>query len=120
MLGKIQALTEEINAATAQSAEAAEALRIKYLSKKGSVTALFDDFKNVPNEQKREIGKLLNDLKTLAQDKINSLKESFSSADNGATGDDLSLQATSQAWGGRHPLSIVRNDIIEIFSRLGF
>ena len=83
-LDKIQALTEEISAATASTPEEVEALRIKYLSKKGSVSALFDDFKNVPNEQKREIGKKLNELKTIAQTKINALKESFSAADTGA------------------------------------
>lgn len=119
-LDKIQALTEEISAATASTPEEVEALRIKYLSKKGSVSALFDDFKNVPNEQKREIGKKLNELKTIAQTKINDLKESFSAADTGATGIDLSREATSSACGGSHPLSIVRNDIIEIFGRLGF
>ena len=119
-LDKIQALTEEISAATASTPEEVEALRIKYLSKKGSVSALFDDFKNVPNEQKREIGKKLNELKTIAQTKINDLKESFSAADTGATGIDLSREATSSAWGGSHPLSIVRNDIIENFGRLGF
>lgn len=120
MLNRINALIEEVNNLTAQNAEEAEALRIKYLSKKGSISALFDEFKQVPAEQKREVGKSLNILKNLAQDKINELKESFADADCGATGADMSLPASSQAFGGRHPLSVVKNDIIDIFARLGF
>ena len=64
MIEKIKALKEQINAITANNADELEALRIKYLSKKGEITALFSDFRNVPNEQKREIGQLLNELKT--------------------------------------------------------
>lgn len=66
MLEKINTLKEQIEALTASNAEEIEALRIKYLSKKGEVSALFNDFRNVPNEQKREIGQKLNELKTLA------------------------------------------------------
>ena len=77
MTEKIQALKEQIEAMTAANAAELEALRIKYLSKKGEITALFSDFRNVPNEQKREIGQKLNELKTLATDKINALKQAF-------------------------------------------
>ena len=120
MLDKIQALIEEVKALKAQTAEDAEALRIKYLSKKGSISALFDDFKQVAPEKKREVGQKLNELKTLATERINAFKESFAEQQNGATGSDLSLPGTSFVCGGRHPLSVVKNDIIEIFSRLGF
>lgn len=120
MLDKIQSLVDEVNSMVAQTAEEAEALRIKYLSKKGAISVLFDEFKQVPVEMKREVGQKLNQLKTLATERINEMKESFTSADNGATGVDVTLPGVSYVCGGRHPLSIVKNDIIEIFSRLGF
>lgn len=120
MLDKIQSLVDEVNSMVAQTAEEAEALRIKYLSKKGAISVLFDEFKQVPVEMKREVGQKLNQLKTLATERINEMKESFASADNGATGVDVTLPGVSYVCGGRHPLSIVKNDIIEIFSRLGF
>ena len=77
MLEKIEQLIAEINNLKVQSADELEALRLKYLSKKGAINDLMADFRNVPNEQKREIGQKLNELKNLAQDKINSLKEAF-------------------------------------------
>ena len=120
MLNRIQNLLDEVNALTAQTVEEAEALRIKYLSKKGAISVLFDDFKQVPAEMKREVGQKLNQLKTLATERINEMKESFALTDNGSTGVDVTLPGTSYVCGGRHPLSIVKNDIIEIFSRLGF
>jgi phenylalanyl-tRNA synthetase alpha chain len=120
MLNRIQSLVEEVNALKAQTVEEAEALRIKYLSKKGAISALFDEFKQVAPELKREVGQKLNQLKNLATERINEMKESFASADNGATGGDVTLPGTSYICGGRHPLSIVKNDIIEIFSHLGF
>lgn len=74
----IQKLSNEIKQLQANSLEEVESLRIKYLSKKGEVSVLFDDFRNVPNEQKREIGQLLNELKNNFQDKINTLKDTLS------------------------------------------
>ena len=120
MIEKIKALKEQINAITANNADELEALRIKYLSKKGEITALFSDFRNVPNEQKREIGQLLNELKTLATDKINALKEAFDA--KAVENEDIDLTRTSapQEIGTRHPISLVRKEIIDIFSRLGF
>ncbi|MBN2743392.1 phenylalanyl-tRNA synthetase alpha subunit [Breznakibacter xylanolyticus] len=120
MIDKIKGLVEEINHISASSADEAEQLRIKYLSKKGIITALFDDFKQVDNSQKREVGKTLNELKTLATDRINALKEQFAnqSADTGKY--DLTAPGASFPIGGRHPLSIVKNEIVEIFARLGF
>ena len=120
MIEKIQALKEQIEALSAANAEELEALRIKYLSKKGEITSLFNDFRNVPNEQKREIGQKLNELKTLATDKINAIREAFN-ANAVNDGDiDLTRTAAPQEIGTRHPISLVRKEIIDIFSRLGF
>ena len=120
MLEKINTLKEQIEALTASNAEEIEALRIKYLSKKGEVSALFNDFRNVPNEQKREIGQKLNELKTLATEKINALREAFASNDSADAAIDLTRTAAPMEVGTRHPLSLGRQDIINIFSRLGF
>lgn len=120
MLDKINTLKEQIETLKANNAEALEALRIKYLSKKGEISALFSDFRNVPNEQKREIGQKLNELKTLATEKINSLRESFENADSNDTEIDLTRTSAPYEVGTRHPLSLVRKEIIDIFSRLGF
>lgn len=120
MINRINSLLDEVKNITAASASEAEALRIKYLSKKGLVSALFDDFKQVPAEQKREVGQLLNQLKTTAQERINELKAQHEQDGSGAQGIDVSRPGTSAAIGGRHPLSVVKNDIIEIFGRLGF
>ena len=120
MLEKINTLKEQIEALTASNVEEIEALRIKYLSKKGEVSALFNDFRNVPNEQKREIGQKLNELKTLATEKINALREAFASNDSADAAIDLTRTAAPMEVGTRHPLSLVRQEIINIFSRLGF
>ena len=120
MLEKINTLKEQIEALTASNAEEIEALRIKYLSKKGEVSALFNDFRNVPNEQKREIGQKLNELKTLATEKINALREAFASNDSADAAIDLTRTAAPMEVGTRHPLSLVRQEIVNIFSRLGF
>ena len=120
MLEKINTLKEQIAALTASNAEAIEALRIKYLSKKGEVSALFNDFRNVPNEQKREIGQKLNELKNLATEKINALREALASTDTVEADIDLTRTAAPCEVGTRHPLSLVRQEIIDIFSRLGF
>lgn len=120
MIEKIQQLLAEIDTLTADNAEALEALRIKYLSKKGAINELMADFRNVPAENKKEIGMKLNELKTKAQEKIATLKEAFDSKDNQNDGLDLTRTAYPIKLGTRHPLSIVRNEIIDIFSRLGF
>lgn len=120
MLEKINALKAEIEAATAKDAEAVEALRIKYLSKKGALNALMADFRTVPADQKKEIGMAINDLKTFATEKINALKAATELADDGADEIDLTRTATPVALGTRHPLSIVRDEITSIFRRIGF
>ena len=120
MIEKIEQLISEINALKAQSAEELEALRLKYLSKKGAINDLMADFRNVPAENKREVGQKLNELKNLAQEKINSLKEAFEAKKAVAEKPDLTRTAYPVELGTRHPLNIVKNEIIEIFSRLGF
>ena len=122
MLDKIKNLTAEIEALTASSTDEVEQLRIKYLSKKGIVSLLFNDFRTVPAEQKREVGQKLNQLKTLATEKINALREQAAAAGESAQAEkiDLTRTATPCAEGSRHPLSLVRNEMIDIFSRMGF
>lgn len=120
MLDKINALRQEIDALTASDAAQVEALRIKYLSKKGEISLLFNDFRNVAPEDKRAIGQALNELKNAATDKINALRDALASADNIDADLDLSRTASPIALGSRHPLSLVREEIIDIFRRLGF
>lgn len=120
MKEKIQALRAQIEQLKAANQEELENLRIKYLSKKGEITELFNDFRNVPNEQKREIGQLLNELKNMAQEKINTLRTMFEQSQCAKEETDLSRTADPVALGTRHPLSLVREEIIDIFSRIGF
>ena len=120
LLEKINNLKAQIKELTADNSDAIEALRIKYLSKKGEITALFNEFRNVPNDQKRELGQLLNELKTLATDKINSLKEGFKETTSDTHKVDITRPAYPEKIGTRHPISTVRKEIIDIFSRLGF
>ena len=120
MLEKIEQLINEVNGLKAATAQELESLRLKYLSKKGAINDLMADFRNVPADQKREVGQRLNVLKQLAQDKINALKESFEAQKAESERPDLTRTAYPAPLGTRHPLTIVKNEIIEIFSRLGF
>lgn len=121
MQERIQQLTAELQALTAHSEQEVEDLRIKYISKKGLVSQLFDEFKAVPNEEKKQVGQLLNALKMLATDKINELRASLTAggADEGL-GIDWSRTAYPTPLGSRHPLTIVQQEICAIFARLGF
>ncbi|NLT04452.1 MAG: phenylalanine--tRNA ligase subunit alpha [Bacteroidales bacterium] len=120
MTERIQQLLSEVAAWTANSNDEVEVLRIKYLSKKGEISQLFNDFRTVPNEQKRQVGQLLNELKDKAQEKLTDLKAAFESQQSGLTTDDYTRTANPMPLGTRHPLSIVKNEIIDIFARLGF
>ncbi len=120
MISKIEALMAEVENLTANSAEELEALRIKYLSKKGAINDLMADFRNVPAEQKKEVGMRLNALKTRATERIAELKEAFETNDSGVAEMDLTRTAYPVELGTRHPLSIVKNEIIDIFARMGF
>ena len=110
----------EVDNLTANSAEELEALRIKYLSKKGAINDLMADFRNVPAEQKKEVGMQLNALKTRATERIAELKEAFETNDSGVAEMDLTRTSYPVELGTRHPLSIVKNEIIDIFARMGF
>lgn len=120
MKERIEQLLQEIELLTAKTADEAEHHRIRLLGRKGSITALFDDFKTVAAEQKKEFGKVLNELKNKAAEKIESLKENTASQGAGKIELDLSRPAEVMELGARHPLSIVRKEIDAIFSRLGF
>lgn len=120
MLQKIADLRAEIDALTAADATQVEELRIKYLSKKGLVSVLMADFRNVPAEDKRAVGQAINELKTFATDKINGLRENLSTMADDCSDLDLTRTSAPLAAGTRHPLSLVREEIIDIFRRLGF
>ena len=120
MTERINALLSEVESLAAADEKELEALRIKYLGKKGLLNDLMADFRNVPAEQKRETGQKINALKTALQDKLNDLRQSLATKED--SHDDLDLTRTPYPiqLGTRHPLSIVKNEIIDIFSRLGF
>lgn len=120
MIEKIQKMLAEISTLQANSSEEVEALRIKYLSKKGEISALMADFRNVPADMKKEIGMKLNELKNAATDKINTLKSNAVTQEASGVHIDLTRTPYPIALGTRHPLTIVKNEIVDIFSRLGF
>lgn len=120
MLEKIQHMLAEAATLKATSEEELEALRIKYLSKKGLLNQLMADFRNVPAEQKREIGMRINELKTAFTDRINGLRTELGQKESDHSGLDLTRTPYPIRLGTRHPLSIVRGEIIDIFARLGF
>ena len=120
LLEKIDNLLKEVSELSAKKAEEVEQLRLRFLSKKGEITALMSEFRNVPADQKREVGIRINELKQQAQNKINALKEQL--ATNEAQSDDIDLTRTAYPieLGTRHPLALVKNEIIDIFGRMGF
>ena len=121
MIAKINELLQEVEALKAANAEELEALRIKYLSKKGAINELMADFRNVPAElKKKEVGMRLNELKNKAQEKISTLKEQFESQDNGCDDLDLTRSAYPVKLGTRHPLSIVKKRNYRYICPYGF
>ncbi len=120
MIANIQKMMGAISGLQAHSSEEVEALRIKYLSKKGEISALMADFRNVPADMKKELGMKLNELKNAALDKINALKSSAATEEAAGSHVDLTRTPYPIALGTRHPLTIVKNEIVDIFSRLGF
>ena len=121
MLDKINALIDEVTSFETKSKDELEAFRIKFLSKKGILNDLFAEFKLVPNHEKKDVGQAINTLKNKAQNKINVLRENLDSGTNQkATYGDLTRPGESLELGARHPISIVKNQIIDIFSRIGF
>lgn len=120
MIDKLQNYIKETEAFIANTAEELENFRIKYLGKKGILNDLFEDFKNVPRENKKDVGQKINELKNLVQEKINNLKSSFEESTTSKSGIDLTSPADPNKMGTRHPISLVRNEIIDIFNRIGF
>lgn len=121
MIDKLKELIAEAEEFKAQTKEEVEAFRIKYLGKKGVLNDYFAEFKNVANEQKREFGQTINQLKKTAEEKVKALKDELESKEEvkGIYG-DLSRPGEPIEIGARHPISIVKNQIIDIFSRIGF
>lgn len=121
MIERIKEHIAEVEKFTADSLDKVEAFRIKYIGKKGLLNDFLLEFKNVPNEQKKDFGQIINKFKTLANEKVNSLKSALenNSDDIGIYG-DLTRPGASIELGSRHPISIVKNQIIDIFSRIGF
>ncbi len=120
ILDKIDELLKEVSQLSASNAEEIEALRLKYLSKKGEINQLMQDFRNVAADQKKTVGIKINELKQMAFDRINSLREELQTGEAQSESIDLTRTAYPVELGTRHPLTIVKNEIIDIFSRMGF
>ena len=120
MLQKINNLLQEISVLPIKTSDELESYRLKYLSKKGIISDLFDDFRNVPGSEKKEVGQKLNELKQEALEKYNSVKSSLLNIEDISPEVDLSRPSFPYSTGSRHPISIVRNQIIDIFTRIGF
>ena len=118
---KIADLLRQVEEMKAANAEEVEALRIKFLSKKGAITELFNEFREVPKEEKKELGQALNQLRQAAELRINEMREKASAAGMQlADKQDLTRTPDTIELGTRHPLSLVREEIVDIFSRIGF
>ena len=120
ILDKIDELLKEVSTLSAKNADDVEQLRLKYLSKKGEINGLMAEFRDVAKDQKKTIGIKLNELKKAATEKINQLREEVVTTDTSNENIDLTRTAYPVNLGTRHPLTIVKNEIIEIFQRMGF
>ena len=120
IIDKIDDLLKEVQELSAKNADEVEQLRLKYLSKKGEITALMNDFREVAADQKKTVGMKINELKTLATERINQLREDCQSQESSDEAIDLTRTPYPIKLGTRHPLTIVTNEIIDIFSRMGF
>lgn len=120
ILDKIDELLKEVSTLSAQNAEDVEQLRLKYLSKKGEINAVMAAFRDVAKEQKKAVGMKINELKTAATEKINALREQVGTMETGTESLDLTRTAYPIGLGTRHPLTLVKNEIIDIFQRMGF
>ena len=120
ILDKIESLLNEVKEMKATNAEEIEALRLKYLSKKGEINAVMADFRNVAADQKKMVGMKINELKQTALERLNALRDTLETKEDNSQGIDLTRTAYPVELGTRHPLTIVKNEIIDIFSRMGF
>ncbi|MRX69119.1 phenylalanyl-tRNA synthetase, alpha subunit [Flavobacterium resistens] len=121
MIDKIKVHIEEAKAFNEKNKESLEQFRIKYLGSKGLLKELFTEFKNIPNDQKKDFGQVINTLKAVAEEKVRVIQEELESKEEikGAFG-DLTRAAEPVIVGSRHPISIVKNQIIDIFANIGF
>ncbi len=120
IIERLNQLIVEIKSFKASSKKDSEVFRLKYLSKKGIIAQLFDEFRHIPSENKKDIGRQLNEIKILATNKLSEIELKFRSDDSIPEEHDLTLPGEPLPLGSRHPVSIIRNEIIDIFSRLGF
>lgn len=120
LLEKIEAYKQEVHAFVAENADQLEQFRIKFMSRKGLMSDLFDEFKTTPNEQKKAVGQALNQLKSAIEEKLASGKDESATQLQQASGLDLTRPSGQIIPGTRHPLSIVRREILDIFGRIGF
>ena len=121
MFDKVDQINKELQSAHATNPQELEAFRMRFISRKSLISALFDDLKAIPNEQKKAFGEALNQLKTAANEKFKSLLEQGQSIDSKRSDTiDVSLPPIPHQMGGLHPISIVKNRMIEIFERQGF
>ncbi len=120
MKDKIDSIIEEINTFSIEDTQTLEKFRIQYLGTKGILKDLFGELKSVPNEDKKEVCKLLNGLRNLNEEKFNNIKETLDAPKSGAASIDTSRPGEDSEVGSRHPLMLVRSEIIEIFNRIGY
>lgn len=120
MRTKIESIKKEVESFNASTLAQIEEFRVKMLGKKGLITLLFNDFRDVPNTEKKEIGQLINSLKSLVSDKISSLKDKAQASSKSDNDLDLSLPGIPMSFGSRHPISLVKQELYDIFQTLGF
>jgi phenylalanyl-tRNA synthetase alpha chain len=120
MENRIRTIANEVAAYSASDKQGVEQFRLSYISKKGLITELFDEMKKLPPEEKKKVGKILNELKQAAEAKLAELNEQLERSTASSIDLDLTLPPVTQAVGNQHPLTLTRNRIIEIFERLGF
>ncbi len=120
LLQQIEDIKKEIVATTGTTSAEVEAFRIKFLGTKGLVKQIMGEMKNVPNEQKKEFGQILNAFKITAEEKLENLLAGLVEADENSASIDMSLPGDEITVGTRHPLNLVRNQMVSIFKRLGF
>ena len=120
MLTKINELKEQLRSIEINTSDELESFRLSFLSKKGSLNQLFSQFKNLSVEQKKEVGLKINELKLLAQSKYEELKNLLEKSHHNQSISDLSLPPEPFQSGSRHPINLIRNEILDIFFKLGF
>lgn len=120
MIKDVESYLKKVSNFSASNSEELEQFRIEFLGKKGVMNSLFAAFKQVPPEQKKDFGQALNKLKQAVQEKLETSKSNFKETVVRSSGVDLSMPVTFDNLGSRHPLSLVRNEIVEVFKRIGF